>query len=80
MALTLVVQETFSSLLVVTLSGIRMACRFRYRTASNHMCIAGKECAIWKGGSYIYLPSESNGPDLLDELLNGFIWFLVFWN
>ena len=26
-----------------------------------------------KGGSYIYLPSESNGPNLLDELLKGFI-------
>jgi hypothetical protein len=32
-----------------------------------------------KGGSYICLPSESNGPNLLDELLNGFIWFSVFW-
>jgi hypothetical protein len=26
-----------------------------------------------KGDSYICLPSESNGPNLLDELLNGFI-------
>jgi hypothetical protein len=26
-----------------------------------------------KGGSYICLPSESNGPDLLDEPLSGFI-------
>jgi hypothetical protein len=33
-----------------------------------------------KGGSYICLPSESNGPNLLDESLDGFIWFLVFWN
>jgi hypothetical protein len=32
-----------------------------------------------KGGSYICLPSESNGPNLLDELLNDFIWFSMFW-
>jgi hypothetical protein len=31
-----------------------------------------------KGGSYICLLSEYNGPNLLDELLNGFIWYLVF--
>jgi hypothetical protein len=49
MALVLVVQETFSSLLVVTLRGVRMTCRFGYRTTSSHMCIVGKECAIWKG-------------------------------
>jgi hypothetical protein len=79
-ALALVVQETSCSLSVVTLSDVRMACRFGYRTASSHMRLAGKECAIWKGGSYIYLPRQSNGPDLLDELLNDFIWFLVFWN
>ena len=27
----------------------------------------------FEGGSYICLPSESNGPNLLDELLKGFI-------
>jgi hypothetical protein len=32
-----------------------------------------------EGGFYICLPSESNGPNLLDELLNGFIWSLMFW-
>ena len=26
-----------------------------------------------RGGSYIYLPSESNGPNLLDEPLKGFV-------
>ena len=26
-----------------------------------------------KGGLYIYLPSESNGPNLLDDPLKGFI-------
>jgi hypothetical protein len=35
MALALVVQETFSSLLVVTLNGIRMACHVRCRTTSS---------------------------------------------
>jgi hypothetical protein len=32
-----------------------------------------------KGGFYICLPSESNGPNLLDELLSGFIWFSGVW-
>jgi hypothetical protein len=31
-------------------------------------------------GFYICLLSESNGPNLLDEFLNDFIWFLVFGN
>jgi hypothetical protein len=31
-----------------------------------------------KEGSYICLSSESSGPNLLDELLNDFIWFPVF--
>jgi hypothetical protein len=32
-----------------------------------------------KEGSYICLPSESNGPNLLDEPLSGFIWFSGVW-
>jgi hypothetical protein len=32
----------------------------------------------WEGGLYICQLSESNGPNLLDELLNGFIWFPLF--
>jgi hypothetical protein len=35
MALALVVEETFSSLLVVTLNGVKMACHVRCRTASS---------------------------------------------
>jgi hypothetical protein len=35
MALALVVQETFSSLLVVTLNGVRMACHVGCRTTSS---------------------------------------------
>jgi hypothetical protein len=34
-ALALVVQETFSSLLVVTLNGVRIACHVRCRTTSS---------------------------------------------
>ena len=37
------------------------------------MCIAMMELCHLTGGSYIYLPSESNGPNLLDEPLKGFI-------
>jgi hypothetical protein len=76
MALALVVQEAFSSLLVVTLNDVRMACHVRCRIASSLMSIAAKELCHLKIGSYICLPSESNG---LDELLNGFIWFPMFW-
>jgi hypothetical protein len=43
------------------------------------MSIAEKELCHLKGGSYICLPSESNGPNLLNELLNGFIWFSGVW-
>jgi hypothetical protein len=35
MALALVVQETISNLLVVTLNGVRMACHVGCRTASS---------------------------------------------
>jgi hypothetical protein len=79
MTLALVVQETFSSLLVVTLNGVRIACHVGCRTASRLMSIAVKEVCHLKRGSYICLPSESNGPNLLDELLNSFIWSLMFW-
>ena len=65
--------RTFSSLLVVTFIGVRMACRIGYRTASTLICIAMMELCHSIGGSYICLPSESNGPNLLDEPLKGFI-------
>ena len=64
---------TFSSLLVVTFVGVRMACRIGYRTASTLMCIVAMELCHLTGGSYIYILSESNGPNLLDEPLKGFI-------
>jgi hypothetical protein len=40
------------------------------------MRIAEKKVCHLKGGSYICLPSESNGPNLLDGLLNGFYMVL----
>ena len=65
--------RTFSSLLVVTFIGVRIARRIGYRTSSTLMCIAVIELCHSTGGSHIYLPSESNGPNLLDESLKGFI-------
>jgi hypothetical protein len=50
MALTLVVQETFSSLLVVTLNGVRMDCHVGCRIASSLMSIAMKEVCHLKRG------------------------------
>jgi hypothetical protein len=78
MALSLVVQETFSNLLVVTLIDVRMTCHVGCRIVFSLMSIAVKEVCHLKMGSYICLPSESNNPNLLDELSNYFIWFLVF--
>ena len=73
MALALASMRTFSNLLEVTFISIRMAYRIGYRTASTLMCIAAMELCHSTGGSYICLPSESNGPNLLDEPLKGFI-------
>jgi hypothetical protein len=42
-------------------------------TDSSHMSIAGMKLCHLKRGSYIYLPSESNGPNLLDEPWKGFV-------
>ena len=65
--------RTFSSLLVVTFIGVRITCQIGYRTASTLMCIAVKELCHLTGGSYNCLSSESNGLNLLDESLKGFI-------
>ena len=64
---------TFSSLLEVTFIGVRMACRIGSRIASTLMCIAVMKLCHSIGGSNICLPSESNGPNLLDEPLKDFI-------
>ena len=72
--------RTFSILLEVTFIGVRMPCQIRYRTASTLMCIAVMELCHSIGGSYICLPSESNGPNLLDEPLKVYLLTLeVFW-
>ena len=73
MALTLPLYEDLSSLLVVTFIGVRMACRIRYSVASVPMCIGYVSMYHREGGLYICLSSESNGPNLLDEFLKGFI-------
>ena len=73
MALALAQYETFSSLLEVTFIGVRMAYQIRYRTACVPLCIGCVSLCHREGGLYIYLPSESNGPNLLDEPLKDFI-------
>jgi hypothetical protein len=79
MALALVVQETFSSLLVVTLNGVRKACHVRCSASPWPSVYRLRLLCHREGGFYICLPSESNGPNLLDELLSGFIWFSGVW-
>jgi hypothetical protein len=56
MALALVIQEIFSSLLVVTLNGVRMACHVGCRTSSL-MSIAAKEVCNLKRG-FLHLSAE----------------------
>ena len=65
--------RTFSSLLVVTFIGVRMAWWIGYRTASVPLCIGCMSLCHWEGRLFIYLLSESNDPKLLDEPLKGFI-------
>ena len=65
--------RTFSSLLVVTFIGVRMASRIGYSAAFVPMCIGCTSMCHREGGLYMCLPSESNGPNLLDEPLKGFI-------
>ena len=65
--------RTFSSLLEVTFIGVRMAWWIGYSAASIPMCIGYASRCHRKWGLYIYLPSESNSPNLLDEPLKGFI-------
>ena len=50
-----------------------MACRIGYSAASIPMCIGYASLCYWERGLYIYLPRESNGPNLLDKPLKGFI-------
>ena len=65
--------RTSSSLLVVTFIAIRMACQIGYSVASVPLCIGFASLCHREGGLYIYLPSESNGPNLLDKPLKDFI-------
>ena len=65
--------RTFSSLLVVTFIGIRMALRIGYSAASVPLSIGCASLCHRERGLYIYLLSESNVPNLLDKPLKGFI-------
>ena len=53
--------------------GVRMALRIGYSAASVPLCIGYALLCHQEGGLYICLPSESNGPNLLDEPLKDFI-------
>ena len=57
MALALAQMRTFSSLLVVTFIGIRMAYQIGYRTTSSLMCIVVMELCHSTGG-FLYLFAE----------------------
>ena len=65
--------RTFSSLLVVTFIGVRMACRIGYSAAFVPLCIGYASLCHQEEGLYICLLGESNGPNLVDEPLKGFI-------
>ena len=74
MALALAQYEDLSSLLVVTFIGVGMACQIGYSAAFVPLCIGCASLCHREGGGFnICLPSESNGPSLLDERLKGFI-------
>jgi len=65
--------KTFSSLLEVTQKRARGACFLGYSAASVLMCIGCASLCHFEGGLYICVPGKPCGPNLLDELLKGFI-------
>ena len=65
--------RTFSSLLVVTFIGVRMACRIGYSSASIPMCIGCVSLCLSKGEPYICRAQKPSGPNLLDKPLKGFV-------
>jgi len=65
--------KILSSLLEVTRKGARGACCFGYSVASVLMCIGCESLCHLEGGLYICTPRNPCGPNLLDELLKGFI-------
>ena len=68
MTLALAQYEDLSSLLVVTFIGVRMPCRIGYSAASVPMSIGCTSMCYREGWLYICLLSESNGPNLLENL------------
>ena len=73
MALALAQYEDIFSLLEVTFIGVRIAWWIGYSASSILLSIGCMSLCHREGGLYICLPSESNGPNLLDEPLKGFI-------
>ena len=65
--------KNLSSLLEVTRKGARGACHFGYSVASVFMCIGCESLHHSKGGLYICMTENPCSPNLLDELLKGFI-------
>jgi len=65
--------KTLSSLQEVTRKGARGDCRFGYSVASVLMCIGCKSLCHLEGGLYMCVLGKPCGPNLLDELLKGFI-------
>jgi len=65
--------KTLSSLLEVTRKGTRGACRFGYSVASVLMCIGCESLCHLEGELYFCASGNPCGPNLLDELLKGFI-------
>jgi hypothetical protein len=57
---------------VVTLNGVRKACNVGCRASPWPGVYRLRLLCHREGGFYICLPSESNGPNLLDEPLSGF--------
>jgi hypothetical protein len=72
MALALVVRKTFFSLLEVTRKGAKGVCRIGYSAAFVLMSI-GCGYVLFGRRALRLFATEPSGPNLLDELLSGFI-------
>ena len=65
--------KTFSSLLAVTRKGARGACRHGYSASLYPYVYRLRVIMPFRRGLYIYSSGKPYGPNLLDELLKGFI-------
>jgi hypothetical protein len=60
-------------MLEVTQKGVKGVCQLGYSLAPVSMCIGCVSLCHWEGETYIYLPLKPSAPNMLDELLKGFI-------